>query len=84
MIPFFAIIFLSGENMQLLKSNIAGDVIFEGLSQGADFVDVFIERTHNDSMVFKNSRAEDIQSGTIFGVGIRLIYGEQALYGFTY
>jgi TldD protein len=69
--------------MQLLKSTIANDVIFEGLAQGADFVDVFIERTHNDSMVFKNSRAEDIQSGTIFGVGIRLIYGEQALYGYT-
>jgi TldD protein len=69
--------------MQLLKSHIAGDIIFEGLSQGADFVDVFIERTHNDSMVFKNSRAEDIQSGTIFGVGIRLVYGEQVLYGYT-
>ncbi len=69
--------------MQLLKSTIANDVIFEGLAQGADFVDVFIERTHNDSMVFKNSRAEDIQSGTIFGVGIRLIYGEQSLYGYT-
>ncbi|HXH75642.1 MAG TPA: TldD/PmbA family protein [Bacteriovoracaceae bacterium] len=69
--------------MQLLKSNVAQDIITHGLSCGAHFVEVFVERTHNESMVFKNSRAEDTQSGTIFGIGIRLIHGEQALYGYT-
>lgn len=69
--------------MQLLQSHIAQDIINHGLSMGADFVDVFIERTQNEGFVFKNSRAEDTQSGIIFGIGIRLIYGEQALYGFT-
>ena len=69
--------------MQLLQSSIAQDVIFHGLSMGADFVEVFIERTQNEGFVFKNSRAEDTQSGIVFGIGIRLIYGEQALYGFT-
>ena len=69
--------------MQLLQSSIAQDVIFHGLSMGADFVEVFIERTQNEGFVFKNSRAEDTQSGIVFGIGIRLIHGEQALYGFT-
>ena len=46
--------------MQLLSSDIAQDIMHEGFAFGADFVDVFIERTHNDGMVFKNSRAEDI------------------------
>lgn len=69
--------------MQLLSSHVAHDIISHGLSMGADFVDVFIERTHNENMVFKNSRVEDTQSGTIFGIGIRLIYGHQALYGYT-
>ena len=69
--------------MQLLPSHVAQDVIAHGMSLGADFVDVFIERTHNENMLFKNSRPEDIQSGTIFGIGIRLIHGEQALYGYT-
>jgi TldD protein len=69
--------------MQLLSSHIAQDVISHGLSFGADFVDVFIERTHSEGLLFKNSRAEDAQSGTIFGIGIRLIQGEQALYGYT-
>jgi TldD protein len=69
--------------MQLLKSHIAQDVIAEGLSWGADFVDIFIERTQSQNLVFKNSKVEDSQSGTIFGVGIRLIHNEQALYGYT-
>lgn len=69
--------------MPLLPSAIAQDIISEGISLGADFVDIFIERTHSENMVFKSSRADDIQSGTIFGIGIRLIYGQQALYGYT-
>ena len=69
--------------MQLLQSSIAQDVIAQGLSMGADFVEVFIEKTQNEGIVFKNSRAEDIQSGVIFGIGIRLIHGDQALYGYT-
>lgn len=69
--------------MQLLKSHIAQEIIAHGLSLGADFVDVFIERTQSEGIVFKNARAEDTQSGTQFGIGIRLIDGEQALYGYT-
>jgi TldD protein len=69
--------------MQLLQSHVAHDIIHHGLSSGADFVDVFIERTQSQALVYKNSRPEDSQSGTIFGIGIRLIFGEQALYGYT-
>lgn len=69
--------------MQLLNPHIANDIIAEGIHLGADFVDVFIERTQTDGIVFRNSQADDIQSGTIFGIGIRLIFGEQALYGYT-
>lgn len=69
--------------MQLLSSLVAHDIIHHGLSLGADFVDVFIERTQSEALVYKNSRPEDSQSGTIFGIGIRLIHGEQSLYGYT-
>lgn len=69
--------------MNLLSQSIAQEIISHGLSCGADFVDVFIERTQSQAVVFKNSKAEDTQSGTIFGIGIRLISGEQALYGYT-
>lgn len=69
--------------MQLLKSHVAQDIISHGLALGAQFVDVFIERTQSEGITFKNSKAEDLQSGTIFGIGIRLIHGEQSLYGYT-
>ncbi len=69
--------------MKLLSPHVAHDIIHNGLSYGADFVDVFIEKTQSELMVFKNSRAEDIQSGTHFGIGIRLIHGEETLYGYT-
>lgn len=69
--------------MQLIDPSTIHDVIFEGLSLGADFVDVFIEKTLNESILFKNSKTEDRQSGTQFGIGIRLIHGDQALYGHT-
>lgn len=69
--------------MNLLKPTIAQDIIHEGLSLGADFVDVFVEKTTSENILFKSSRAEDKQTGTLFGIGIRLIYGEQSLYGYT-
>lgn len=69
--------------MNLINSSIANDVIAHGMSLGADFVDLFIEKTQSEALVFRNSRAEDSQSGTIFGVGIRLIQGGEVLYGYT-
>jgi TldD protein len=69
--------------MKLLQPSVANDIIAYGLSMGADFVDVFIERTQSEMLAFRNSRVEDSQSGTIFGIGIRLVYGKQALYGYT-
>lgn len=69
--------------MQLLSQQVAQDIIHHGLSLGADFVEVFIERTQSEDVVFKNSRPEDCKSGTLFGIGIRLMMGEQSLYGHT-
>ncbi len=69
--------------MKLLSAEVVQDVIGCGLSMGADFVDVFVERTQSENMVYRNSRVEDSQSGTIFGIGIRIVYGNQALYGYT-
>jgi TldD protein len=69
--------------MKLLPAHVAHDIIHSGLSYGADFVDIFIEKTQSENLLFKNSRPEDNQSGTLFGIGIRLIRGEETLYGHT-
>ena len=69
--------------MQLVSQSSISEVISEGLALGADFVDVFIEKTQNENLTFKSSKISDIQSGTLFGIGIRLIKGDQVLYGYT-
>jgi TldD protein len=67
--------------MQLIYPSTVQEIIAHGISRGADFVDIFIERTSSESITYRNSRVEDTQSGISFGVGIRLIQGHQALYG---
>lgn len=69
--------------MSLINSQLAHEVISYGMSLGADFVDLFIEQTNSQNLVFKNSKVEDSQSGVQFGIGIRLIHGHQALYAYT-
>ena len=69
--------------MQLISQTSISEVISEGLSLGADFVDVFIEKTQSENLTFKSSKISDIQSGTLFGIGIRLVKGDQVLYGYT-
>ena len=69
--------------MLVLDKKIANDIIHEALANGADFCDIFVEKTTNQNITFKSSTVQDIQSGIDFGIGVRLIYGEQALYAYT-
>lgn len=67
----------------MLNKNIANEVIFEALSLGADFCDLFIEKTQVENISYNSSKVKDLKTGTNFGIGVRLIYGEKALYGYT-
>lgn len=67
----------------MLDKKIAEEVIFEALSLGADFCDLFIDKNIIENVSFNSSKVKDIRSGVDFGIGIRLIYGEKALYGYT-
>ena len=67
----------------MLDSKIAHDVIFEGLSLGADFVDLFIEKNQVASISYLDQKVKDIQNGTDFGVGVRVVFGDKALYGYS-
>ncbi len=61
----------------------ANDVIFEALSLGASFCDIFVERSQVENVSMNSSRVKDVKSGIDFGIGVRLIYGNKALYGYT-
>lgn len=67
----------------MLDKTVANDVIYEALSLGADFCDIFVEKTQIESLSMNSSKIKDIRTGVDFGLGIRLIFGEKALYGYT-
>jgi TldD protein len=67
----------------MLDSNVANQVIDHGLSLGADFCEIFIEKHNSTNISVLNSAVHEIKSGIDFGVGIRLIYGTKVLYGYT-
>ena len=67
----------------LLAETSAWKIIDHGLSLGADFVELFIERTLDHSLLTLKQKVQSIDSGIDFGVGIRLLYGTKVLYGYT-
>lgn len=67
----------------MLDKSVANDVIYEALSLGADFCDLFVEQSQIESISMNSSKVKDLKTGIDFGIGIRLIYGTKALYGYT-
>ena len=58
--------------------------IFDAVkSAGADFVEIYEEETRSSMLGLKSSQLESATAGTEYGIGIRLIYGTEVLYGFT-
>ncbi|MFW7380936.1 MAG: TldD/PmbA family protein [Oligoflexus sp.] len=67
----------------MLEPRVAHDVVAAGLECGADFVDVFVEKNVSSTMSYLDQKVRDVRSGTDFGIGIRVIFGTKALYGYT-
>ena len=67
----------------MLDKSVANDVIYEAISLGADFCDLFIEKSQIETISLNSSKIKDLKTGIDFGVGVRLIYGRKALYGYT-
>ena len=66
-----------------MNESLIQKIIQSGLDFKADFVEVYVEESRGSSMSFKDNRVETATAGTDFGIGIRLIYGSEVLYGFT-
>lgn len=67
----------------LLQKEVAHDVIAYAISLGADFCELFIEKTSIQNIVYNSKKIKDISSGIDSGIGVRLIYGELALYAYS-
>lgn len=67
----------------MLNPQIAQSLIDHGCSLGADFVELYIEENRLSHLSSLSQQVQSVQSGIDFGIGIRLIYGEKVLYGYS-
>ncbi len=54
-----------------------------GQSRGADFTEVFVEESDSSSIEYLNHKIDRINSGNAFGVGIRMLFGDESAYGYS-
>ena len=66
-----------------MNPSVAVKIFEAGKSAGADFVEIFEEETRSSMLGLKSGQIESATAGTEYGIGIRLIYGTEVLYGFT-
>ncbi|MCB9497751.1 MAG: TldD/PmbA family protein [Fibrobacteria bacterium] len=50
---------------------------------GADFAEIYREETRFGSLSLRDRKIESASAGTEFGIGVRLLFGTQVLYGHT-
>ena len=67
----------------MLSSQIAQSVLDHGISLGADFSEVFVEKSHRNTVNTLSSQVQSVESGIDFGIGLRLVFGTKVLYGYT-
>jgi TldD protein len=67
----------------MLDTTIADTVVDHALSLGADFAELYVEKNRVSGVETLSSEVQAVQSGIDFGIGIRLIYGNKVLYGYT-
>lgn len=66
-----------------MNPSVAVKIFEAGRQAGADFVEIFEEETRSSALGLKSSLIESATAGTDYGIGIRLLYGTEVLYGFT-
>lgn len=54
-----------------------------GLARGAGFAEVFAEDSDTSDIALLDRKIDSIGSGNAFGVGVRLLYGDDAYYGYS-
>lgn len=67
----------------MLDVRLAQELIQHGLFLGASFVDVYVERTVHSAISIRDQQVKDIKTGTDFGIGIRALFGDKSVYGYT-
>jgi predicted Zn-dependent protease len=67
----------------MLKKSAVENILAAALESGADFAEIYAERTKRSSIAMVNGKVETALGGMDYGAGVRLFFGNQAIYGFT-
>ncbi|ADR36909.1 microcin-processing peptidase 2 [Oceanithermus profundus DSM 14977] len=67
----------------MLSESTAERLIAHALAQGADFAEVYVERTKNRNLRLLDLEVQEATSGIERGAGIRLFFGTQVVYAYT-
>lgn len=67
----------------MISKKLALDVINEALATGADYAEIFYEDSHSTGFSIENGKVESSSSNSLNGVGLRLLKGNQSIYGYT-
>ena len=66
-----------------MHSSIPEKILNFCLGAGADFAEIFEEETRKSHLALKDNAIEGASASIIYGIGIRMLYGTEVLYGFT-
>jgi TldD protein len=64
----------------MLSPSLVHKVLEAGLSNGADFAEIFAEESYSSDLSMIDSKPSKAMVGRVFGAGIRLFYGDQQIY----
>ncbi|MBI3592404.1 MAG: TldD/PmbA family protein [Nitrospirae bacterium] len=67
----------------MLDDGILGAIIKKTLSNGGEYADVFIEHKKTTALQLEDNRIEKVVSGSISGIGVRLIYKGKTAYAYS-
>ena len=67
----------------MLKKKAVENILTAAMESGADFAELYAERTNRSHIAMVNGRVETALGGMDCGAGVRLFFGNQAIYGFT-
>jgi len=67
----------------LLAPSLVERLLSAGMSRGAEFAEVYVERTVNTAVILDEQKVKSAQSGVVQGVGIRVIAGAKVGYAYS-
>ena len=67
----------------MLTKELCAEVLSKALSSGADYGEIFAERTPSGSLYMVNNQLEEISDSVKSGAGIRVMKGTRTVYGTT-